>query len=391
MKVGIDATSWSNRRGYGRFTRGLVGSLLETPAGHDFRLFVDAQCDPEELPEGAERVVMQTLRAPSEAASAGGNRSLRDLWTMRQAVGRHQLDVFFFPTVYTWFPLRKQDMRVIVGIHDVIAEDYPSLVFPLRHRRSLWRVKSWLARRQADHLMTVSEYSRHGLVERFRWPADRISVVGEAPDPVFRRLGERELDREVLGRYGLAPERPFLIYLGGVNPHKNLPSLLRVLARLGERSELLDLLLVIVGALHSDGFTPGVDALQRTVEQLGLEGRVVSTGFLPDEEVVHLLNAARVLVLPSAAEGFGLPAVEAAACGTPVVATRNSPLPRILEGAGLFVDPLDETALQVALESVLLDPDLWQRLSDRALSSAQALSWQSSVGQFLAMLERVRE
>lgn len=396
MRVGIDLTCWANRRGYGRFARGLVSALLATADGNDYVLLLDAQtADRSDLPSAAERVVLPTRRAPAEAASATGSRSLRDLWAMTRAASRQELDVLFYPTVYTWFPVtvfsRSRRPTVILGIHDVIAEDYPAQVFPQPYRRLLWTTKSWLARRQADHLMTVSEHARRGILRQFDHPEDSVHVVGEAADPEFQPLGSEPLDGELLGRCGLSPEGRYLVYLGGFNPHKNLDRLLRALASARAREDFANLELILVGDTERDHFTPGLEALRRTIASLDLEHAVHFTGFLEDAALRHVFALARALVLPSLAEGFGLPAVEAAACGTPVIATVNSPLPELLRGGGLFCDPLDTEALEGAIRRLTGDRALREELAAGALDRARAMSWSRSADQFREMLTAIGE
>ena len=393
MRVGIDATCWSNRRGYGRFTRGLTNALLDAKTAHEFVLFIDAQTYTQsQLPAGATWVVVPTVQPPTQAAAASSRRSLRDLWAMTAAVARCSLDVLFFPSVYTYFPAPTRG-AIILGVHDVIAEEYPDLVFPDRRRRQLWTLKGRLAHYQADYILTVSEYAKGGIVRHFRHTPERVWVVEEAPDTIFRPLAPDEIDQAVLRCYGIAPADRFFLYLGGVNPHKNLVTLLEALAALCCQPGYKDVRLVIVGDIQTDVFTPGFAEVHARIAALGLAERVCVTGFLSDVDVLQFLNVAQALVLPSMAEGFGLPAVEAAACGTPVIATWNSPLPQLLAGGGLFFDPTQPSQLTQALGQILRDKEERQRLGQIALERAQELTWQRSAGQMqdlLATVERAR-
>jgi glycosyltransferase involved in cell wall biosynthesis len=391
MRVGIDATCWSNPRGYGRFTRNLLDALLAEPQRHQYVLFVDQatyeHC-PWPLPAGAEIVVVPTQVAPSAAASAHGSRSLPDLWRMAAAVAKTKLDVFFFPSVYTYFPA-PPGLRVLLGVHDVIAETYAKQVFPARLPRLLWNAKGWLGRLQATYIVTVSDYARDRIAEHFRWPADRLWVVGEAPAPVFRPLADRQATEAVLAGQGLDGNARYIMCLGGLNPHKNLPMLLDVLARLHTDPRYADLHLVLVGPAEEDTFTPGAGSLRRRLQELRLEHAVHFTGFIDDEVVVAWLNGALALVMPSLEEGFGLGAVEAAACGAPVIATCNSPLPQLLAGGGYFVDPQRPEQLQTALTALLDDEARRRQLGAAALRQAQALTWGRSAAQFLALLDKL--
>lgn len=386
LRIGIDLATWSDTRGYGRFTRGIVNALLTSDTQHDFVAYVDVTTAREHrMPAGAHVVTVETAEAPTRAASASGRRRLADLRAMARAVDGTPPDVLLFPTVYTWFPVRTRCV-VVVGIHDVIAEEHPELVFPERRRRRLWNLKSRLARWQADYVMTVSGYAARGVVERLGWPGDRLWVVEEAPDPVFRPLSPAEIRSDVLTEHGLGGDLPFVIYVGGVNPHKNLPLFAEALAAV--RSEGTDLRLVIVGDVEGDRFTPGLDQLRARLGALRLDSAVTFAGRLEDAELVHLLNAARAVVLPSYSEGFGLPAVEGAACGTPALATRNSPLPELLGEGGVFFDPSDRPAMEVALKRIL-DPVERARMGRAAQESVKHLGWDRSARRLLDRLDAI--
>ena len=142
MKIGIDVTCWSNNRGYGRYARGLVTAVLENASGHDFVLFTDNHTYTSAnslFPDQVEVVVVDTAASPSDAASAAERRSLRDMWAMALAVGNVPLDLMFFPSTYTYYPVLTK-ARLLMGVHDDIAESYPELVFPERKRRFVWNI-----------------------------------------------------------------------------------------------------------------------------------------------------------------------------------------------------------------------------------------------------------
>jgi glycosyltransferase involved in cell wall biosynthesis len=390
MQIGIDATCWSNRRGYGRFTRGLVHELLAANVDDEFTLFVDAQTFAKhQFPVGATCVVVETSQAPTDAASASGQRSLQDLWAMMQAVSSCPLDVLFFPSVYTYFPVITKAI-VILGVHDVIAEDYPELIFPDRRSRWLWHLKGWLAHHQADFILTVSNHAKTGILRHFKQhTTERVWVIDEAPDSSFRALAPTEIDWKLLNQQGIELGDRFLLYVGGINPHKNLEMLIDSLAILHQEDDYQDVKLVIVGDLKTEVFTPGLDALETKIHAQQLDDCVRFTGFVPDPDVVHLFNVAQAVVLPSFAEGFGLPAIEGAACGAPVIATQNSPLPDLLAGGGLFIDPTQPEQLTQALRQMLGDQDGRHKMAEIALAKAKQFTWQKSAQQMQAMFATV--
>jgi glycosyltransferase involved in cell wall biosynthesis len=391
MRVGIDATCWANRRGYGRFTRGLLRALLDSDKKREYILFVDDHTHAlGDLPEGAEYVVVPTSQSPTEAASAATRRSFGDMWAMTRAVAKCKLDAFFFPSVYTYFPTLTE-ASIILGVHDVIAEDYPQLIFPDKKRRKLWELKGWLAHKQADFILTVSEHAKGGIIRHFGHAPDKVFVIDEAADPIFRPLTANEINHELLVRHGLTPKNRFLVYLGGVNPHKNLVTLAECFAKLRSDEQFDDLKLVIIGDIKSDGFTPGLSELRQRIDELKIKDNVIFTGYISDEDAVHFFNVAKAVVLPSFAEGFGLPALEGAACGTPVIATRNSPLPDLLSGAGYFIDPEKPDQLLRSMQQLFEDEHEWRNMSCVAKQKSQKLTWLNSANQMQSMLTLIEE
>jgi glycosyltransferase involved in cell wall biosynthesis len=388
MHIAIDACCWSNRRGFGRYTRELVTHMVHKPRGHEITLVVDRQTAAEQtLPAGCRLEVIPTREQPSRAASAQGARGLGDLWLLSRGASACGADVFFFPAVYSYFPLLAR-CPVVVAFHDAIAEEHPDLVLPDWRRRLLWRAKTWLARRQASCLLTVSESAREQIVSAFGYPRERVRVVLEAAGPEFRPLGPEERPRldGVLRRHGI-PDGPLLVYVGGLSPHKNLDGLLTAMARLRQRGRRAHL--AIVGDPAADGFLSSHDGLAARRQALGLEDAVTFTGYVPGEDLVAFYNAAAALVLPSFSEGFGLPALEAMACGVPVAASRRGALPEVVAEGGVFFDPGDAEDMAGALERLLADGELRARLAAAALQRAGRFSWAAAAGQTFDVLEEV--
>ncbi len=391
LTIGIDGTPLLVERGYGRVLAELLPELLDGSDGHRYRLFADRHTAARlpELPP-VEIIRPATSRAQSEAASAeGGRRGLADLAAMGRAVARAGLDCMLFPTVYSWYPVLARVPQV-VGFLDTIAERHADLVFPDRASRWAWACKSWTARRSARVVVTISEYSKRSLVRDLGVDPERIVVTPLAPPRAFAGPPPDAAPRarSWLGERGLPVDAPFLIYVGGFNPHKNLGTLLLALERLRDAGSLEDLWLLAVGPVAGDLFHGEGEAIRRRVEETGLEGRVVFPGFVPDAELAPLYAQALASVTPSLQEGFGLPAVEAAACGTPAIATRESPLPEVLEGGGLFFDPRSVEELASAVARLSGDPGLRLRLACEARRRASALSWSATARATRGALER---
>jgi glycosyltransferase involved in cell wall biosynthesis len=387
MQIGVDATCWSNRRGYGRFTRALLMALLEIDRTNHYVFFVDGAPAEFAWPRDVE-IVRAAVKVPTaQAASANGHRSLQDLWIRSRAFSQRKLDLLFFPSVYSYVPVLN-DVPKLVTIHDAIPELHPELVFPTRRSKLLWRVKTLMGRAQAELILTVSDYSRRCLIDRLGIPPARLRVVPEASDPAFRPLPAA--DRAKLNlQLGLPTGARFLAYVGGFSPHKNLAMLVEVFRELQARAQFEDLYLVLAGDYEEDTFYSCHRQLVAQVARHGLGERVRFPGRLGDEDLVVLLNLADALILPSLSEGFGLPAVEAAACGTPVVATTRSPLPELLGEGIIAVEPDDRTGWREAIARVLSDARLRQRMRACGLERASRLTWKQSARQLLLIFEEV--
>jgi glycosyltransferase involved in cell wall biosynthesis len=375
LRIGIDATCLGSGRGYGRFVRELLPPLLIEDDRNEYILFLDehTQAELQNLP--ARCVVPETTQSQADAASARGQRKVADMWRMGRAVANEQLDVMYFPSVYSFYPVPGQT-PVAVAFHDIIPERHGAVVFPTRWNRLLWDTKVLLARRRARALVTVSEFSRRALHEHFGTPLDDIYVTLEAPSPVFRPALDPATRQNWLVERNLPADAEYFLYVGGFNPHKNLEALVDAFAKVAKQRPNLHLLLV--GDYEGDVFHTDVASIRERIAAHDLGARVVWTGFVPDDDLRHLYSGALGLAIPSLEEGFGLPAVEAAACGTGCIATKNSPLPEVLAGAGIFIEPTDTVALSDALEAFASNPELRRSYGAAALERAGKLSWRAT-------------
>lgn len=331
---------------------------------------------------------MNLRASASRAASAEGNRSPVDMLRMTRAVGRTGLDCFFSPSVYTYFPLPPR-LPALVTIHDVIAERFPELTLPSRRARLFWKMKVWLALRQADRILTVSEYSARDIARVHGVAAHRISVALEAPAPEYLVRTPGDDATAMAAQAGIPRGSSWFTYVGGFNPHKNIPAIIRAHAVLARDRGALAPHLALVGTLDRDVFHGDTAAIRAAIAQSGSEALVHWTGFMSDRDLAKLHAGAIALLLPSECEGFGLPAVEAAACSTPVIATTESPLPDLLEGGGIFVEPGDERQLLEAMRRLATDAALRMELGAIASRRARELTWTRGAESCLRALRAV--
>jgi len=363
-----------------------LGALAEQPSGHKFSVFVDRpSAEKVAVPEPFERVVVAVRKAPSQAASAQGRRRFCDLFAMGLAVARSRIELMYFPATYTFFPVWNVP-KLVVTMHDTLPLIHPELVFPSYSGRLAWRLKEAAAARWADRIVTVSQASKKAIQAWSAWPDDKIRVITEGPDPIFRPRAADPAASTVLGRFAIPRAARFLLYVGGLSPHKNLLRLVEAFARGAPQ----DVLLVLVGDF-SDVFHTHVPEIRAAIARHHLNDRVIMTGFVPDDDLVFLYSRACALVLPSLVEGFGLPAVEAMACGTPVVASRAGSLPEVVGDAGLYFEPTDIGSMALAIHSFLNDDSGREALARRALTRAVLFTWERSARLLLECFDELEQ
>ena len=256
---------------------------------------------------------------------------------------------------------------LIVSIMDVIHISCA----PYRHSvRSYLYARPMLnfAARKADHIVTVSNYSKAQIVEALGIPASKITVIHCGVGAEFHPEYNKEECRSVVSRLGIS--RPYLLYVGNLKPHKNVSTLLRAVAQLHQRKKLSHEL-VIVG-----DDARWKRALVDECLRLGIADKVVFVPYVSQAQLPKIYATADLLVMPSNAEGFGLPVVEAMACGTPVVCSRAASLPEVAGDAAVYFDPDDADDLAETIERLVHSSDLRESLRDKGLHRAKQFTWQ---------------
>ncbi len=390
MRIAIDVTGWEDPRGFGRFTRELVRQLVQDCAATDDVVLIANRSMPvrSAFPTGARVRVVEVGRIPQTDSAADGTRRPLALLKLGWQTTRCKPDVVFFPSPATYFHV-PGSVPVVVAMHDAMTEEHPERFFHTQRARLLWSAKLWLMTRRATAMVTPSEDARQRIATALRWPLNRITCIHEAPAAIFGQ-GSAHADAiaATLARHRLPVGIPLVLYVGGMDPHKNLGNLLRAMARIHpERANAWHL--ALVGSHHASRGAKYLEEIRTLRDTLGLEKRVTLTGFIPDEELVHVYHAAEVLVLPSLDEGFGLPVVEAMACGLPVAVSDRGPLPSLAGDAGLTFDPEDPADMARTIGAMLDDPESKHRYGERGVARAKSYTWQRSAAQLTDVLRAV--
>lgn len=264
----------------------------------------------------------------------------------------------------------------VVTVYDLSFLRFPEAFRPWN--RLYLTLFTRLSVRRARRVIAISQHTKRDLVHWLGTPEEKVDVapcgVGEAFHPLPREQVEAFREAQ-----GLPPQ--FLLFVGTLEPRKNLPAALKAVRHLVDAGHTP--YLAVVG-----GRGWGYDEVLQSVDELGLGQHVRLVGFVPTDELVLWYNAATALVYPSLYEGFGMPALEAMACGLPVVASDRSALPEVVGEAGLLVDPTAPEEMAEALARVWQDADLRASLRERGLARAQGASWRETAQQTIRAYDK---
>lgn len=365
MLIGIDASraAYPQRTGTENYSLRLICRLLAIDGEHRFRLYFSSQ-------------------PPPDLFSADNNWEARviplpRLWThlgLSWEVIRHPPSVLFVPAHV--LPILHPS-RSVVTVHDL-----GYLYYPQAHRpwdRLYLDLATRFSAKTANHLIAVSQATKNDLIRHYAIPAEKITVIYPGMDPALGiPVGENAL-RQVQEKYRLPDD--YILYLGTIQPRKNLNMLVHAYGKLPDQGKTPHLVLAGKKAWLSD-------SIYQQVAEWGLRDRVHFPGYIAAPDLAAVLQGARLFVLPSLYEGFGLPILEAMAAGVPVLAANASSLPEVAGEAALLLDPRDAEAWANSMARSLRDEGLRQELVARGRQRAAAFTWEKCAQQTLAVLEK---
>lgn len=377
MRVLVEYTpAITQSAGIGRYTRNLVDALLRTDTADDFTLFsAEPTTKSRGFPtgEGAERARMVT--------GPLGHRRMTILWHRLRAplpiqmfAGRadvlHAPDFSLPPSIGS---------RTVVTIHDLAFMTHPECAVPSL-RAYLHRVVPRAAAR-ADHIVAVSQATANDLTNLLAVDPRKLTVIHLGVDPAMRRVQDAAKRSAAVERYGL--REPFVLAVGTIEPRKNYARLVEAFTIARAKSDG-PAQLVIAGR---NGWL--YDDVYAAVDRHGMNDAVLFLDYVSDDDLATLYSLASVVAMPSLTEGFGIPVVEAMACGTPVVASDRGSLPEVVGDAGVLVPPTDVSALADALHQVVSDGPLRDRLVALGYERARQFNWDDAARQHIAVYHSV--
>lgn len=366
MRIGIDARLvYYSRAGIGQYILQLTDALA-------------SQCDRDEF------IMLQSRKDDTtitdhpyfnRASIWTPSHHPLEQWTLRFEVNRLSLDLLHSPD---FIPPLSRNCRSVITIHDLAFLLYPHF---LTKESARYYGQIDQAVRSADHIIAVSHSTKRDLIRLLGVSERKITVIHEAANKIYRPIDKRIARQRVAQDYGI--DYDYILFVSTIEPRKNLPTLIQAYQKLSD-SYKCDERLVIAGTkgwLSEEVFT--------SIEKLGLKDKVRFLGRVPSEALLHLYNAAILLVHPSFYEGFGLPPLEAMTCGVPVIVSNVSSLPEVVGDAAEMIDPNEADELTVAMHRVLTNEAHRRCMIDKGLKRAANFSWQRAAKETLEVYRRV--
>ena len=376
QQIALDARRMARKRweGIGHYVGALASRLPTLAPEMEFLLLTDHPLDTDKVPKGCKQVVLgQAYVEGSNQAKAYSPFWMNFLvprFLVREGVSLFHGTNYAMPVVGR--------TACVVTVHDIAFVRVPK-TFSLLHRSYLRSLVS-LGVRRADHVVVGSRAARDDLIQMGGVDLGRLSVIHHGTDEGFSTCNDDSYLTHVRESFGLAPR--YVLHVGVVEAKKNIETILRACAPLIQEHCVDEV--VLAGRSGR-----GVESVRLLARQLNLERKVRFLGYVPQDDMRGLYTLASALVFPSWFEGFGLPVLEAMACGTPVVASNSSSLPEVVGDAALLFPPESSDALRVALSRVLSDAVLRSRLIANGFSRAREFSWDESARKHMNVYRRV--
>ena len=382
MRIGIDGRYIQDHfPGIGRYTYSLIRALAQVASDDSFIVLHNPALRNTRYDVAALARHANVTLVPLDVPTFSTAEQTRLPWVVR----RLRLDVLHSPYYIKPYLL---PCPSVVSLYDLISARYPEYL-PSPWARLAFAATTRLAITTARRLITLSAASRRDLAELYGVPPERVTVTPLAADERFQPIAEAKILEAVRRKYDL-PER-FVLYLGSNKPHKNLVRLVEAWFQVSRskfqvatasdvKRGTWNLKLVLAG--HWD---PRYPQAQQKATELGLGEAVRFLGDVSEADLPALYNLATVFAFPSLYEGFGLPPLEAMACGTPVVCANTSSLPEVVGDAALLFDPLDVPAMAATIAQALSDASLRAALRARGLARARLFSWERTARETLAV------
>lgn len=374
MRIGIDASCLQgNRYGVGRCLFSILKEWSIMAPQNKYILYTDSAL-PEEDVFKNDCFVARVLEKPWLLLSKG---PLWNSYCIPRELFLNKVDLFFSPSYTLPFVLNTISA---VNIYDISFEKFPEASTPQR------RLYVKRAATKADAVITGSEYSRREILNCYKLPEDKVHRIYLAADEKFRPMNDETKIREIKNRFKI--KNRFIFYCGAIYKRRNLPNLIKAFRNLPV-DILKEYQFLMLGEVSRSSLDMDLCGLIETANlQIG-EGRLLHIDYVDEEDLVWLYNAAELFIYPSLYEGFGLPVLEAMACGTPVVTSDRAAIPEVVGDAAVKVDPDNVELMREAVLKVINDGELRERLANEGPKRARMFSWSKCASETLELFYKL--
>lgn len=360
MKIGIDgrAAKWYRGTGIGNYAYQIINSLNNLDTSNKYLLF---------MPENCSTDIDFNRNFEVRNISENNSSNFWDEVNIPNILHDNEVEIYHVPQNGIGLPFDKP-CRMIITLHDIIPYRMPETVGPNYLKIFLKEIPRIIP--QCDGIITVSNFSKEDIMKEFNFPGDKIFVTHLAPEDIYVPHDKQISKSLVNNLYNIQGD--FILYIGGFSPRKNIIGLMEAFSKLLAKYRK-DIKLVIAG---KKGIS--YDIYRLRAEQLNISEKVIFPGFISMEHLPYLYSASELFVYPSFYEGFGLPPIEAMACGIPVIASNSTSIPEIVGDNTISINPNDTDELFEAMLKVLEDDSLRESLITKGLVRASELSWRDT-------------
>ncbi|WP_125153317.1 glycosyltransferase family 4 protein [Clostridium rectalis] len=360
MKIGIDgrAANWYRGTGIGTYTYQLIKHINEIDLINNYTIFI---------PPNVKKNISFNNNISINNITENCKNNFWDEVNIPNILKGKDIDIYHVPQNGIGMPKTKK-CSFIITLHDIIPYKMPETVseqyLKLFHEKLPQIIDS------CDGIITVSEYSKKDIIKAFNFPKEKVFVTHLASEDIYKPL-DKIISKNLVKNY-YSIDTDYILYVGGFSPRKNILGLIDAFSKLTEKYKK-DIKLVIAGTKGKS-----YSIYKKRCEELNVDNKVLFPGFIPLNHLPYVYNACKLFVYPSFYEGFGLPPVEAMACGVPVIASKATSIPEVVSDAAILINPHDIDDLYNSMYEALSNRDLRKSLSLKGLVRSSELTWNNT-------------
>jgi len=374
MRIAIDARMGEIRGGIGVYTRELISQLADIDKKNQYFVIVNKHGDRNFVPSADNFTILVS-------SITRKHYFIKDLWNLfflPFLLKANNIDIYFNPRYV--LPIFKGNIKMVVTIHDMIALMFPEIWPGI----SGFRIRNYIkySSQRADIIITISSWAKKDIVRILKVPKDKVKVIYCGINKkLFKPIPDLSLQRLVKRKYGI--RKNFILTVGPLGARKNHDRLIDAYSILPKYIRE-DYQLIVTGEKKGT-----YNNLLGKASKTCLVDDIIFTGFIPEKEMPVVINAASLFVFPSLYEGFGIPLLEAMACGAPILASNVSSIPEVVGGAALLFDPYDINEMASVIDRAITNKNLRQKLVQRGFERIKKYSWENTAKEILGVFREL--